>query len=204
MTDGAKIGVVGVAMQPGEFPFALPDQLPLLSAETGRVTPDDDPHDPPKQVLAGGKRGAGRPPGSRNRRTEDWLNYLFARYRSPLIGMAETSIKTPLDVARELGIAEPTPEQLISIWRELNRVTEGLAAYMHQKLPQLAELKLDTGGDQRSDAEILARIHELARRAGVPLGPVVDVTPQDDLGAQSNQQVTDDAERWSDNPNSDS
>ncbi len=188
MGEGVKVGIQAAveAVGLGEPPVERAEQLALLTPPVAEGVEANAP---------AVKRGPGRPPGSRNRRTEQWVQYLHERYSSPVEALAIEAERTVLDVVEALGLVEPTNEQLLSIWREQNRLRVELAPYMHQKLPQLAELKLDAGGDQRSDAEILARIHELARRAGVPLGPVVDVTPQGDQGTQSNQQVTDDDAR---------
>lgn len=182
-TSGIKTAVEAVldAQGAGEPPVERVEQLALLAPERSEAP---EAGGPPAV-----KRGPGRPKGSRNRRTEDWVRYLHANYASPVEGLAVEAERSVLDVVEALGLKGPTNEQLLSIWRELNRLKVELAPYMHQKLPQLAELTVNDSGDQRSDAEIVERIHALARLAGVPLGPLVDVTPDH----KQNQEVSGDA-----------
>jgi hypothetical protein len=75
----------------GSPPPAAPTQLALLD-EVGDVNHK-------------GNAGKGRPPGRRNRRTEEWLEY-FARYPSPIELLLRTAA-APLDeFSRELGCSK--------------------------------------------------------------------------------------------------
>lgn len=102
-------------------PSLPPEQLPLL--EVSAVEPEAAAPAAP----AGERPRGGRPPGARNRRTEEWVEYLLSRYRSPLVVLAETYSR-PADVlAAELGIsrAEAFAMQLTAA-REL-------APYVHAR-----------------------------------------------------------------------
>lgn len=99
------------------------EQLPLFE-----VAPEDQaPAAEAGAGAAGDRPRGGRPPGARNRRTEEWVDFLLARYRSPLVVLAETYSR-PADVlAAELGIsrAEAFAMQLTAA-REL-------APYVHAR-----------------------------------------------------------------------
>ena len=97
------------------------DQLPLLPmvATEAPVSAADD------AAVA----GAGRPPGRRNRRTQEWTDYILSRYRSPLEVLAETySTPTPT-LSRRLrcSFKEAFTFQL--------QAARELAPYLHQKQP---------------------------------------------------------------------
>jgi len=79
--------------------------------------------------LARPKRGRGRPPGSRNKRTEEWVEYLSARYPSPLIALAETYSRPVDELAAELNCTklEAFKIQIIA--------AKELAPFWHQKQP---------------------------------------------------------------------
>jgi len=82
----------------------------------------------------GGRRG-GRPKGARNKSTEDFRQYVLARYRSPLIAMAETFSRSVADLARELDC-----DRLEAFKLQL-RAMESLAPYLHQRLPQAVQIE---------------------------------------------------------------
>lgn len=96
--------------------------------------------------LEAAPRGRGRPPGSRNRSTEEWSRFLLTRYRSPLIGMAEIAQASPLELQRELGGApvkgEPGGCSLVDALRLIMQAQQALAPYLHQKQPTA----IDGGG----------------------------------------------------------
>lgn len=77
-----------------------------------------------------GTRRAGRPPGARNRKTREWVDYLLARYPSPLEGLLQLA-STPVAVlAQALGC---TPLEAL---QAQTRAREAALPYLHQKLPQ--------------------------------------------------------------------
>jgi hypothetical protein len=74
-------------------------------------------------------RGPGRPPGRRNRRTEERANYLLSRYPSPLEGLAQIAAMPVAELAKRLGC---TPLEALQEQR-LSRIA--LAPYVHARMP---------------------------------------------------------------------
>lgn len=85
------------------------------------------------------KRGRGRPPGSKNKRAEDWSDYILTQYRSPLILFAETYSRTIDSLKKELHC---TAKEAFMI--QMDAATR-LAPYIHQKLPQAIEIETERG-----------------------------------------------------------
>lgn len=101
------------------------------------------------------KRGPGRPAGARNRRTQEWVDYILARYRSPLVVLAEIYSRTPEELATELKLYERVPigdgqyEDRLATGEAFKRQMEALQAilpYVHQKQPMAVELNAKTAG----------------------------------------------------------
>lgn len=116
-------------------------QLSLLPTPAARadLVADDE---------AAQRSGPGRPPGSRNRRTEQWVDFLMKRYASPLVGLFETFSRPVELLAAELGCTRLEAVKL------QNAAREAALPYVHQRLPQAisidakshATLVLDLGG----------------------------------------------------------
>jgi len=87
----------------------------------------------------GEKRGRGRPKGSKNKRTEDWTEYLLNNYRSPLIMFAETYSRPTAALALELHCS------LEDAFKIQMDAAKQLAPYVHQKLPQAIEFDTEKG-----------------------------------------------------------
>lgn len=81
-------GFAGLGLDGGEQPelFADADDAPMPMPEAPRT----------------GR--AGRPKGAKNRSTEQWRDYILARYRSPLVALAEMWSRTPAQLAADLGL----------------------------------------------------------------------------------------------------
>jgi hypothetical protein len=129
--EGEKVGMaaaVALAIQRAGAPVAIPEemQLPLL---------------PPAEIEGegeadgAGKRGPGRPPGARNKRTMSIVTWIERRYPSPLEAMAGAYSKNVYLLAAELGLKSPTFEQLAQILEFQLRAATALAPYLHQKQP---------------------------------------------------------------------
>ncbi len=105
------------------------EQLALmpLPAIGGAVTLDDAPEGP--------NRGPGRPPGARNKRTEEWIGYLSSRYRSPLVVLAEIYSRPTEEIARALQCKKAE-----AFGMQLEAAKQSLP-YWHQKLPQAIEIE---------------------------------------------------------------
>lgn len=133
------------AHDPGApVPGAQPaEQLPLVAF-------DNSPADVAARDENGsGPRGRGRPPGAQNRSTKAWTEFLLARYRSPLEGLAEIAFTPTGELGdRLLGMTGEAPGTRLTYERvvELLKIQLGamkeLAPYLHKKQP----IEID-GGD---------------------------------------------------------
>jgi len=79
-------------------------------------------------------RRPGRPPGSRNKRTLDWINYLLSRYASPLEVLAQMTVARVEDLARDLHCTR------LEAWQEKRHAAIGLAPFLHQRQPLAVNL----------------------------------------------------------------
>lgn len=135
MSEESKVGLqAAVDLTMGESeppPGAATDQLPLLPA--GEVAERES------DQLPARRRGPGRPPGARNKSTDDWVDFIRARYRSPLEMLAETFSRSVVDLSKELGCTKKDAFAL-----QLQAAKE-LAPYLHQKMPQA--VTVDAKGD---------------------------------------------------------
>lgn len=162
---------------------------------------DQDATDAPMPFKPVDRTGRpGRPAGAKNRRTEEWVQYLLSRYRSPLVMLLEMASRSPKDLARELelyvyheGIAirDVTGEPVLATGEAFKaQVAAAIAAlpYLHQKLPLAIDVKTPERG--------LLVIGELNVNAGeqglaLPLAPieqnqrVIDATAVQSDGEQS-------------------
>lgn len=101
-----------------------------------------------KDETAG--RGRGRPPGSKNKSTQEWTDFLLKRYPSPLIFLAEVANRPVGVLAAELlelaggvaGSSKPTYAQLVELLKLQLGAAKELAPYLHQKQPMAIQ-----GGD---------------------------------------------------------
>ncbi|WP_022729764.1 hypothetical protein [Fodinicurvata sediminis] len=103
-------------------PLKPADQVAQEAAEAAGAAPDV-------------RRGPGRPPGAKNRRTEAWTEYLLSQYRSPLVVLAETYSRPVADLARELGCKKE------DAFRHQIQAAKELAPYVHQKLPVAVQVE---------------------------------------------------------------
>jgi hypothetical protein len=89
-----------------------------------------------------GAEGAriGRPPGSRNKSTRAWRDYLLSKYRSPLEVLAETYSRPVAELARELGCTK-VEAAMIQV-----QCANNLAPYVHSRMPQ--EVSVEGGQGQ--------------------------------------------------------
>lgn len=111
-------------------PFNEPAHQLLLDVLA--PAPDDDGEAVP--VPAEGAK-PGRPPGARNRRTEEMIRYIGGRYGLPLERLAQVYSLTPPALAKLWGIEK---EKAADIWLTACRAA---LEYLHQKLPASIELK---------------------------------------------------------------
>lgn len=146
---GPSAAVVEALRRAGAPRPAVPaEQLPLLE-----VAPGDAGAEAGEAAPAAGERRGGRPPGARNRRTEEWVEYLLSRYRSPLIVLAETYSRPAELLAAELGIsrAEAFAMQLTAA-RELAPYVHARQALAAPAAPTAAVELVLTGVEPPTDA----------------------------------------------------
>lgn len=134
MSEGAKTGLASAVERAIEAAPA-PEravQLPLMPADQL----DQLPTGPVDRQAAIKAPVRGRPPGSVNKRTAAMAEYLLARYRSPLIGLAEIFSRRVQDLAAELDCSKLDAFKL-----QVQAMGE-LAPYLHGKMP----VQVDLGG----------------------------------------------------------
>jgi len=132
VAEGGKIGLAAAVevLGPGEAPRGEGEQLMLAGLPLGEVGRGEA-----AAPAIEAERKGGRPPGARNRRTMEWVEYMGGRYRSPLIVLAEIYSRPVDALAMELGCTRYEAFQL-----QL-RAAEQLAPYLHQKLPLAVEFE---------------------------------------------------------------
>jgi hypothetical protein len=99
--------------------------LPALPLEPSKALGEDG------EVA---RRGPGRPPGARNRSTLAMMEYLQSRYRSPLVGLAETYSRPVDDLVAELGC-----KKLEAVNLQIEAMKASLP-YWHAKQPVAVQI----------------------------------------------------------------
>lgn len=112
------------------------------------------------QVPAPLASKGGRPAGSVARKTAEWQAFILARYRSPLIVMAETYSRPTRDLAQELGCSVQEAFEL------QQKAAAELAPYVHSKMPTALQL------DGAPEAPVMLAVSPaMAARMGLSSGP---------------------------------
>lgn len=171
--EGATAAAVAAAGAP---PTPAPaEQLVLLPVLTPAELQQGMPLRAKGSDLDATPEAEARRPGTRrgvpNKRTEAWVQFILARYRSPLIGLAEIAARDVRELAAELSCTRLEAFQL-----QFKAHAE-LAPYLHQKLPQahqidargVAHLSIDLGfgGDAPTGEE--GELLDLFADAAAPL-----------------------------------
>lgn len=139
-------------------------QLSLL--EKPAQLPDDELG---PVAAAEGRRG--RPPGSANRRTEDWARYLAGRYGHPLERLAQLYAADTKELARHLGL------KVGEVLRLQIEAEKAVLPYVASPMPQKVQVSgkgaLAFGvvplglnmpsGDRLVDVDALTALDQLAR-----------------------------------------
>lgn len=204
MADDTKPGIAGALDARGAGLEKSAAEL-RREIEAEPVQPDMLAEEPLFPVLRDGvvaRTGrAGRPRGSRNKRTAAIVDYILERYRDPLIALAEIT-STPLEeLARGLFgldphryVTESQRQFAAEFWRKCNGE---LAGYLHQRQPQAIDLKGSTAG-------------MLVVQFGAPLGAAEEeqlapfgLAMQVSYEIQQNQEVSGSVIDQSDAPQSD-
>lgn len=170
MGVGAAVAAVGVAgVPPGGAPVEQPQLFTLKGApvESGAA----------KEARA---RGAGRPPGARNKRTREWAEYIQRRYGDPREALAAIMV-TPIEqLARELGCKR------VEAFAEWRACVRELLPYVAQKLPievdftgKLAVLNISMGDGTQPGAlaggDLVAALFQAAAGAAAGEDPAEDL-----------------------------
>lgn len=87
-----------------------------------------------EQEALQGPRQGGRPKGAINRKTAEWQAFMLARYRSPLVVLAETYSRPLGELAAVLGC---TPLEAFQLQL---RAAQELAPFLHSKMPTALQL----------------------------------------------------------------
>lgn len=80
------------------------------------------------------RRGPGRPAGSKNKRTEEWLEFLQSRFQSPLVALASTWTADTEKLAKELSISKGEAFEI------QQSAAKAALPYWHQKQPMAVEI----------------------------------------------------------------
>lgn len=124
---GTAVAVIQAATGGMGEPAAAVEQPPLPLEPSSAV----------REIAANtdsSPRGPGRPPGSKNKRTEEWVEFILSRYRSPLVVLAEVYSRSVVELAKELGC-----DRLEAFDRQL-QAARVLAPYLHQAQPQAVRI----------------------------------------------------------------
>lgn len=163
----------------GRGMLAPAEQLDMLAATAEGAA---DPHRAVAAARAAEtdqlRRGRGRPAGSRNRRTQDWAEYLLSRYRSPLVVLAETYSRPAAELAAELGCSRLEAGQM-----QLKAAAE-LAPYLHGKMP----VEVNLSGRANLVLSVPGLDVPLGVSEGGSSGLMIDVTPAGQV--QQNQALS--------------
>ena len=109
---------------------------------------------------AAGPRGRGRPPGARNKNTEEWRKFLLCTGRSPLEVLQQTFSCSIEQLARALGRDAPvTFDQAMELYKLQIMAAKELAPYVHQKMPLAVENAGDRGLIQLVINQGMAKAH---------------------------------------------
>jgi len=146
----ARSGVAQVLAEAG--PLGLPaeaDEPDLFDGDARRGSPVDEAARAQGVVepMVTARRGPGRPKGSRNASTEQVLKFVQARYRHPLLGLADIASTSPEQLAlllaggRKHMIDEETRWRA---WQLALTATKELAEYMLPKQPRAITFTADS------------------------------------------------------------
>jgi hypothetical protein len=130
--DGATRAAMDVALDQARqgFEHQVGEQLQLM--------PDDGLPDDDGEGEAAGPGKKGRPPGARNKKTEEFVSFVRAIGGDPMIGLAKASAMDALTLAKALS-AKP-----FDVWKLQQELRKALLPYFHAARP--AELKVAGGG----------------------------------------------------------
>jgi hypothetical protein len=123
-------------------------QLPATGEQLGLLDPVAPAGEVPRVVLDGARRG--RPAGSRNRRTQEIVDYLTAKYPLPLEGLLRLAAMSIDEIRAELGCSA------LEAGQERRHALVAVLPYIHQRQPiavdvtnhKMVHLTIVEGGDE--------------------------------------------------------
>lgn len=123
----------------------------LAEAETGAL----DAPSPLSAAIQPKRKGPGRPPGARNKRTEAVAAWLLSQHRHPVAVMLEAASMRTDDFLTAAGFSRDDKDALggpafsnplrMEALKLQYRLAEAAAPYVAQKLPQAVQLNADAG-----------------------------------------------------------
>ncbi len=150
---GAAVGLLGGIgdIGAGAEEDLTPDMFEAADAPLGLPpAPRPEPRSGPQ---------GGRPRGSRNRTTQEWVRYLSSRYQSPLVGLAETWSRPARQLAEALELKKivvlkdadgnERAEEVLDVASAVAMQQQARIAalpYWHQRLPLALEVKSEQLG----------------------------------------------------------
>lgn len=139
LTSGEKTAVAAaIAATPGadrpptEQIADRLEQLDLIEDVLG--LPDLEPGEKVVVLNGGITRNAGRPVGARNKRTQEWADYILSRYTSPLEVLAQLAVARVDVLAEQLGCTR------LEAMQEKRQAAIALVPFIHQKQPLAVNL----------------------------------------------------------------
>lgn len=155
---------------------AAPDQASLFDFGADEVGDLNAPS--PLAAAIAPRKGPGRRPGSRNRRTDAVAGWLLSQGRHPVLVMMEAYGMEPAALAAKIGLhptADGTDAQgrpckvwsndvLLDVYRLQLRMAESVAPYVAQRLPQAVQV------DARAGVTIAFEGVNLPARGASPAG----------------------------------
>ena len=123
-------------------------------------------------------RGKGRPPGSKNRRTEAWTAYIVGQYGSPLEALAKIYSADTEKLAAKVGA---TKEDALKM--QIGAANAALP-YVHQRLPQAVEVK---GEGLPILNFTIGQVQATAMDQGLFAGEIKDLTKQGLIEGESRE-----------------
>lgn len=135
MTDKKIMGIGAAASRllaeaPPEPPGWGGEQLSLLPSTALAERGADDA----ATIDNAGKRGRGRPPGSANKSTTEWAEWIGRRYTNPLVALSEVAGRRVADLAKELNCSTEAAMRI-----QLDAL-KTLLPYTNQKMPVALDL----------------------------------------------------------------
>lgn len=135
-TDAAAGLKAGVDLARAEAGAGWPEPVEQLGLFGGAI-PDADGPVEARPAREPGRPG--RPPGAKNRNSQEWATFILTRFRSPLLAMAEMASRPVGDLAAELQCSREEAARVILT------AARDLAPYLHSRQPQAIDMPEGAG-----------------------------------------------------------